>query len=256
MDRLGRALDFMRWTYEYAATEVLPFRYGTAQFNTTLDTIWDLNHLRVDEAHDALTADALVDDSARLHGERSLKFGSIMVFDEALGAGVEPRFGELGWRSEVAVVMEHPRDDDVEPLEARAVEVTPDRARAFRERSRRNLEDWGDDDEVVKQMERWDELTAGFARPRSFGAEVDGDVVSMCELYSDGSTAQVENVATLEEFQNRGLARAVVRAAVRAAEDAGHDFVFLTANDRDWPKDLYARLGFEPLGRFYHFLKT
>ena len=35
-------------------------------------------------------------------------------------------------------------------------------------------------------------------------------------------------------------------AAIDAALDDGHELVFIVADDDDWPKDLYARLGFDP----------
>ena len=80
----------------------------------------------------------------------------------------------------------------------------------------------------------------------------------MCsaDLYSDGSTAQIESVLTLEPYRKRGLATAVVNAAVATALAEGHDFVFLIADQEDWPKEMYARLGFEPLGVFWDFTKT
>ncbi|MGH3005296.1 MAG: hypothetical protein ACRDOS_05235 [Gaiellaceae bacterium] len=43
--------------------------------------------------------------------------------------------------------------------------------------------------------------------------------------------------------------------AVQEARTGGRDFVFLVADGGDWPKELYARLGFAPLGREWTFLK-
>ena len=77
--------------------------------------------------------------------------------------------------------------------------------------------------------------------------------MSLCEVYSDGGTAQIEDVATLEAFQNRGFARANVLAALEAAR-ADHDLVFLVAAEDDWPKTLYKKLGFDQVGRWDHFL--
>ena len=74
-------------------------------------------------------------------------------------------------------------------------------------------------------------------------------------LYSDGTTAQVEDVATLRDYRGRGLARAAVSAAIDAAVDMGHRFVFIVADDDDWPKDLYGRLGFDPIGRAWSFTR-
>ena len=35
----------------------------------------------------------------------------------------------------------------------------------------------------------------------------------------------------------------------------GADLVFLVADDRDWPKQLYSKLGFDPVGRFWQFTR-
>ena len=101
-----------------------------------------------------------------------------------------------------------------------------------------------------------DALLARAGGARFFGAVVDGQTVCSADLYSDGATAQIESVLTLESFRKRGLGRAVVAEAIRAALNSGHDFVFLLADDEDWPKELYARMGFEPLGWCYDFLKA
>ena len=41
----------------------------------------------------------------------------------------------------------------------------------------------------------------------------------------------------------------MVSAAVDAAVAAGHELVFLVADADDWPRDLYAKLGFREIGR-------
>ena len=59
---------------------------------------------------------------------------------------------------------------------------------------------------------------------------------------------------TLERFRNRGLARATVTRALDASREAGHDLTFLLAVRDDWPKELYAKLGFDEIGRIWEFL--
>jgi ribosomal protein S18 acetylase RimI-like enzyme len=71
----------------------------------------------------------------------------------------------------------------------------------------------------------------------------------------DGLDAQVENVDTLEEFRGRGVARSVVLRAVEAARDADAEHVFIVADDADWPRELYARLGFDRVGRTRQFTR-
>jgi ribosomal protein S18 acetylase RimI-like enzyme len=71
----------------------------------------------------------------------------------------------------------------------------------------------------------------------------------------DGDDSQVEDIATLEEFRGRGAARAVVLGAVDAARAAGTRNVFIVADELDWPKALYSRLGFDHIGRTWQFIK-
>jgi GNAT superfamily N-acetyltransferase len=83
----------------------------------------------------------------------------------------------------------------------------------------------------------------------------DGRPAAMTKLRSDGRTAQVEDVYTAPESRGRGFASALVSHAVRTAQDQGVEFTFIIANDDDWPKHLYARLGFAPAGRKWAFHK-
>jgi len=107
-------------------------------------------------------------------------------------------------------------------------------------------------DEHVESVRR----RARAAGERHFGIEgPDGALVAMTNLRSDGATAQVENVYTAPEARGHGYARTLVAYVTRLAVDAGHELTFITADDLGWPKDLYARLGFEPAARMSLFHK-
>ena len=80
-----------------------------------------------------------------------------------------------------------------------------------------------------------------------------GRVVAMTKLYSDGVTAQVEDVYTVPEWRNRGCARRLITRAIALAIQAGHELVFIVADDDGWPKYLYSQLGFDPIGRMEMF---
>jgi hypothetical protein len=47
----------------------------------------------------------------------------------------------------------------------------------------------------------------------------------------------------------------VILRAVQAARDAGARHVFIVADEEDWPRHLYARLGFDQIGRTWEFLR-
>ena len=64
------------------------------------------------------------------------------------------------------------------------------------------------------------------------------------------------DVGTLPAHRRRGLARAVIVAAARAARAGRPELVMVTADADDWPRELYARLGFEPLGLIERFRRV
>jgi len=47
----------------------------------------------------------------------------------------------------------------------------------------------------------------------------------------------------------------VVARALAEAYASGHDLVFLLADDDDWPKELYRKLGFHDAGHVYELLR-
>ena len=104
-------------------------------------------------------------------------------------------------------------------------------------------------------MNATDMLQVKAANARIFGIVEGGEVVSSAQLYSDGGTAQVEDVATLPAYRGRGHAKALVTRAVEEAVAGNHEFIFLVADGGDWPKKLYNRLGFEEVGSRFAFLK-
>jgi len=124
----------------------------------------------------------------------------------------------------------------------------------LREARRRVLrgQPWASD-EVLEQIFAAKRLIGERVRARFFGAVVDGEVVSYSDLYQDDGDAQVEDVGTLPEERGRGYATAVVLSAIEAAREDGAEFVFLVADANDWPKELYARLGFDTVGTYTKF---
>lgn len=84
---------------------------------------------------------------------------------------------------------------------------------------------------------------------------MDGSLAGVSELIVHDGVAEIDNVNTLERFRGRGVARAVVGRAVREGIEGGADLVFLIADDGDWPKQLYAKLGFDPVGIYWRFTR-
>jgi GNAT superfamily N-acetyltransferase len=108
-------------------------------------------------------------------------------------------------------------------------------------------------------------LIAGQAALRSgthavgFAAGDDARLVSSCTLFLQraagcGGIGLIDEVGTLTAARGRGFARAVVWAAVQAAREWGCDEVVIPADADDWPRQLYERMGFDPIGTQVSFV--
>ena len=87
-------------------------------------------------------------------------------------------------------------------------------------------------------------------------AAFDGDAVcAYAKLRHRDGVAQVEDVAVAPEQRGAGLGRLVTSAALAAGLALEPELLFIVADEEDWPRELYGRLGFEPAGRIRGFLR-
>ena len=140
------------------------------------------------------------------------------------------------------MVLSRPPDRTAEPVDV--VELDAETYYAFAAASIRE-EPYGNDEEVVAGLVELDHRMERLADVTWFGATVDGEPVSRASLYLADGMAQVEDVATLEPYRNRGLARATVSRAILEAQRAGADPIVILADLHDWPWRLYEKLGFD-----------
>ena len=223
-------------------------RFGPALFNDTLSTIWSLNVLRAEQPGDA-TAEEIAAEADRVQAE----LGHRRVILPPGAAVLEEGFRRLGWKPDHFLFMVYRGGG--EPADtARVEEVEPRRLRRLREEI---IREWQPDADkkTVSEMNAANLLQVKAANSRIFGIVEAGEVVSSAQLFSDGGTAQVEDVATLPAYRGRGHAKALVNRAVEEAVAGNHEFIFLVAEGHDWPKKLYNRLGFEEVGSRFAFLK-
>jgi ribosomal protein S18 acetylase RimI-like enzyme len=248
MSDLGRAAAFEEELRDRCAERVVETRFGPALFNDTFSTIWNLNVLRADRAGQASAAE-IATEANRVQAE----LGHRRVILPTGATELEDGFRELGWEGDHFLFMVYRGGG--EPVDTAFVEeVDPARLARLRQEI---VHEWAprEDDETVRQIIAADLLMWRAANARTFAVVEGGEVVSAAELYCDGRTAQVEDVATLVSHRGRGHAKAVVTRAVEEALAAGHEFVFLVAAGDDWPKELYNRLGFEEVGSRFAFLR-
>ena len=243
-----RAVAFMRESSERVAERRERTRYGVALFVDSLPLVHWVNTLAVDLGVRA-SAGELAADAGAVQARAGLRHRRLSISDE-LGGDVETRLRDLGWKVERLLVMPHGgggRDVDTSGVEEMdPAELEPAWAAGMRESIR--------DEQTVRQLVAAQHRRRLAREVRYFGARADGEIASYCEQFSDGETAQIESVMTREPFRGRGLASAVVTAALRDAHARGHSLVFLCADDEDWPKELYAKLGFGVSGRVWDFV--
>jgi GNAT superfamily N-acetyltransferase len=251
--RYRRALEFERRHNRLSSTEVLELEWGRAYFSLDVPEIWDANHLRVESAATA-TASGLAAEAERLMAARNLKHRRIFVDNDRFGNHLAPGFEEFDWESGRWVVMVLARPPDRRVSTEEVTEPGLELVRRGRDEAARRS-DWYTGKGILEQVRRRHFAQLETANGRDFAIVRNGVAVSFACLYSAGPMAQVEDVGTLDDYRGQGLSRAVVQRAIEAAHESGCDFVFLFADDGDWPKEFYARIGFDTVGRIHHFLK-
>ena len=175
----------------------------------------------------------------------------ILTFDEGIGERLRPEFVGLGWRTMRHVFMVQRRSPEKRADLSVVQEVDQSALRTGR---RREIlaQPWGTP-ELAEELLDSKLLIGNHADTRFYGVEIEGEIVAWTDLYVAQGVAQIEDVATLRAHRQRGYATAVVLHAAEEGRKAGADLVFLVADDEDWPKELYRRLGFDELGRLYKF---
>jgi ribosomal protein S18 acetylase RimI-like enzyme len=245
-DQLDRAYEFLA-KGDMRGERTEPSRFGVAVFDGRLPLRYDSNHLLVDRLPATVAADDLIAEARRLDRP------SIMVRDHQTGERLAPAFERLGWKVHRGLVMAH-RGAGQRTADTDLVREV-DRA-LLRPANRRELAryPWATP-EVVEQLLDGKLAIARAVEARFLAVLVDGEVAGYADLYHDGHTAQIEDVAVLPEHRGRGYASALVLHALDRARRAGCDLTFLVADAQDWPQQLYRRLGFEDLGRYVKLIR-
>jgi ribosomal protein S18 acetylase RimI-like enzyme len=230
---------------------LVPFKWGTALFRLDMPRVHDQNLLRVEREFESVSARDLATEADRIQRPAGLSHRKVIVPDEAAGERLSPEFSELSWRRGRHVVMAH-RGPAPEPPAHPVVEVESPQLRRARTLAFEQDLGSGASAQVAASL---DLIASSVARARGFAVEIDGEFVSWCILYEENGIGQVDDVVTASPHRQRGYARSVVSAATRASLESGNEITFLVADEDDWPKELYAKLGYEPIGRRYEFTR-
>ena len=246
-DELARIHRFER-EIEMAGTRTVPSPLGVGVLTDELPLPYSANYVLVDRAASAEEAIAEAD---RILGGAGRNYRVIVTLDDELGKRLRTTFADRGWRlrREVFMVQHRRPEKDADFSLVREVDHT-----ALRPGRKREIlgYDWGTP-ELAEQILDTKILLGDRAETRFFSVQVDGEIVAWSDLYVAQRVAQVEDVATLREHRGRGYATAVVLRAANEGRKLGADLVFLVADDEDWPKQLYRRLGFDEVGYLHRF---
>jgi ribosomal protein S18 acetylase RimI-like enzyme len=235
------------------STRVVPFRWGHAYLDDDLPQRFYANFLRTETDLAGVSADDLIAATDDILGDGGYEHRLVIVRDEEAAERLTSGFASAGFARVPEVVQLLRREPDRPG--ALDVEVVP-----FAGARDLILQTYREDTQLPQALgvpftdhrAKYESAVGA----RFFVARIDGEQAGLCELYVDGEDAQVENVGTIERFRNRGVARSVVLAACDAARAAGATRIFILADDEDWPKQLYQRLGFDRLGTDVGFLRS
>jgi ribosomal protein S18 acetylase RimI-like enzyme len=216
----------------------------------TLPHVYDANHLIVLDHGFAMSIEevtAAADEIQAGMPNRIVEF-VVCAESEALAAA----FRTAGWLDEPLGIMVRHREPDrrVDTSWVQAVDAI-----SMRSARTASLSDepWATPDAVAQVREKQERVARGI--PTTHLAVIDrAAVVSYCEVYRIDDVAQIESVATVPEHRRRGHARAVVSRALELSAD--RRLVFLGMDPEDWPQQLYARLGFDDIGRVARYRKA
>ena len=179
----------------------------------------------------------------------------VVVEDEALWRSIDGDFAAAGWGHQTHLFMVHRRAPDRTPPLDAVSEVGHDAIRAAEMRYMAT-QPWCTSEEPALQVIEHHLRLGQRLGERCFAAHDGTDVSAYAKLRFRERVAQVEDVVVLPEHRDAGLGRLVTTAALTAGLRLDPELLFIVADDDDWPKELYAKLGFVPAGRtrMFHLL--
>ena len=245
-----RCVRFEQTTAARASTTTKQIDLGSVFLNSDLPKVWDRNFLWLGAGALNASAAEIIDATERELGQAGVDHRKFLVAAEHVSEDLARGLAEARWSRTELVTMVL-RDAAVGERSAEVVELSAADYAGFNRVITSEFSDSGP--EVVEQLVQLGLLMGNAANARFFVANADDKPVAGTHLYSDGSSAQIEDVGTLEGYRGRGLSRILMKHVIADAFDNGHDMVFLVAETDDWPKDFYARLGFEVVGRTLEF---
>ncbi len=254
--------EVLEWTARSLADEFREVNGGWVVRSRSLPLVHSLNRLQVKQPVDPKEVLRLADEHAA-----DLAYRHIEVDDAQTAASLQHSLFSSGpgWRldREVFMVLDAPTasaragvgaDPDGEGTAVLTAPVRLDDDEADRLMRQWFAEEHLDSDpDVVDQVSEYSLREGGLWKEQVLGVREEGQAVALTKSRARGSVGWVEDVYTAPAARRKGYARLLVGHAADAARVAGRDLTFIIADDNDWPKRLYADLGFRPVGLTWTF---
>ncbi len=258
-EALAAALDFKHTQLIKAVerVEAVPdVAGGLAAFSPSLPDVWDLNLVLAPQGAGRATLERLFEAAERLQGAAGLHHRKLRVSGPgAAHDTLESLATAAGWGFERELVMVRRRASDRKPNAGVAVRELGADELASAEDQFLMSEPYGGDAVVRRQLiaqhARWER---GATTAWRLGIVEDERVLAWCRLYDDHAVTEIDAVGVLPDRRGSGLGRALLEGVL--ARVPGDRMLFLCADNEDWPKHLYGRLGFDTVGERSGATKT
>ena len=158
-----------------------------------------------------------------------------------------------GWNVYRLLVMVRDREPERTAPAGAGGEVERARGAAALAAFRRE-QPFGWQEEAVQQLAAMDDRYGRAVRARDFASPPE-EPAAACRLYTPRAWPRSTRSARSSAAAAAAMPRPPCwRRSTRRAPRA-RDPIFLLTDAADWPQQLYARLGFSPIGQLYEFLK-
>ncbi len=242
-----RLLEFELALDAAVCEELVEGEWGRAFLCPGLDLVYDASFVAIERPGMAMAEVAAL--AEEVLGGAGLEHRTVVVLDQVEAARLASELGDApGWELERTEYMvwerESGRRAEIAAREVSLEQIAALRAQLIEENLAAGSREPA---RTARQLVELERRCGAVAGDRWFVAPAT-DPQAACCLLGDGTIGQVEDVGTLARARGRGLAQAIVLAALAASCEAGHELTFLSAEADDWPRLMYAKLGFRKVG--------
>jgi GNAT superfamily N-acetyltransferase len=242
----ARAGAWRRAALEAVCDVLEPWEHGIVARAGRYPNVQQYNVVQVDR-RPSMSIDQLIEFTEEALGglaHRRIDF-QLAEAGDPLQAGFQGR----GWEADRLLWMRYDAGRPPPAPEVAVEEVPYDAVRDLRLAWHREEPDRDDVYDLLSQARE-----VSLARnAHVFTAGVAGRPVAFAQLERHGAAAEIVEIFVDRPHRGQGLGTAVIRAAIAAAEDV--EDLWLCADDEDWPKRFYGRIGFRPVSTTLEFLR-